>query len=29
MIDRDGTSLANYADNVDVFPDTIAVFRSG
>ena len=27
MITRDGVSLANYSDNVDVFPDTIAVFR--
>ncbi|KAH0563080.1 hypothetical protein GP486_002348 [Trichoglossum hirsutum] len=29
MVDRDGTSLASAADNVNVFPDTIAVFRSG
>ena len=27
MITRDGVSLANYSDNVDVFPDTIVVFR--
>ena len=29
MIDRDGVSLASYADNVNVFPDTIALFRTG
>jgi hypothetical protein len=29
MINRDGASLASYADNVNVFPDTIALFRSG
>lgn len=28
MVDRNGISLASYADNVNVFPDTIAVFRS-
>ncbi len=28
MINRNGQSLANYADNVNVFPDTIALFRS-
>ena len=28
MIDRDGTSIASAADNVNVFPDGIAVFRS-
>ena len=27
MITRDGVSLAKYSDNVDVFPDSIAVFR--
>jgi glucan 1,3-beta-glucosidase len=27
MVDRDGTSLAKYSDNIDVFPDTIALFR--
>ena len=27
MVDKDGTSLAKYSDNVDVFPDTIALFR--
>jgi glucan 1,3-beta-glucosidase len=29
MIDRDGASLASYADNVNVVPDTIALFRTG
>ena len=29
MIDRNGQSLARFADNVNVFPDTIALFRSG
>jgi glucan 1,3-beta-glucosidase len=29
MINRDGLSLASYADNVNVFPDTIALFRTG
>ena len=29
MVTRDGVSLASYADNVNVFPDTIAIFRSG
>jgi glucan 1,3-beta-glucosidase len=28
MVTRDGKSLAGYADNINVFPDTIAVFRS-
>jgi glucan 1,3-beta-glucosidase len=28
MIDRDGMSLASYKDNVNVFPDNIAVFRT-
>lgn len=28
MITQDGTSLASYADNVNVFPDTIALFRT-
>lgn len=28
MIDRDGRSLANSADNVDWFPDTIALFHT-
>lgn len=27
MIDLDGVSVATYSDNVDVFPDNIAVFR--
>lgn len=27
MIDLDGVSVAQYSDNVDVFPDNIAVFR--
>ena len=27
MIDENGVSLASYADNIDVFPDTIALFR--
>jgi len=27
MIDLDGVSVARFADNVDVFPDTIAAFR--
>lgn len=29
MIDVDGKSIANYSDNLDVFPDNIAVFRLG
>lgn len=29
MIYRDGTCLASYADNVNVYPDTIALFQSG
>ena len=29
MIARDGTSLAGFADNVNAFPDTIALFTSG
>lgn len=29
MVNRNGRSLASYADNVNVFPDTIALFRSG
>lgn len=28
MINRNGQSLASFADNVNVFPDTIALFRS-
>ena len=28
MINRNGQSLANFADNVNVFPDNIALFRS-
>ena len=28
MIDMDGASLASYKDNVNVFPDTVAVFRT-
>jgi glucan 1,3-beta-glucosidase len=28
MVDRNGTSLASYADNLDDFSDTIAVFRT-
>lgn len=28
MINRNGVSLASYADNINVFPDTIALFRS-
>jgi glucan 1,3-beta-glucosidase len=28
MINRDGQSLARFSDNVNVFPDTIALFRS-
>jgi hypothetical protein len=27
MIDRDGVSLASFKDNVDVFPDNVAIFR--
>lgn len=29
MIYRDGTCLAEYSDNVNVYPDTIAIFQSG
>jgi glucan 1,3-beta-glucosidase len=29
MIDRDGVSLASYADNVSGFEDTIALIRTG
>ena len=29
MIDRDGISLASAADNVNVYPDSIALFTSG
>ena len=29
MIDQDGVSLAKSQDNINVFPDTIAVFGSG
>lgn len=29
MIDRDGRSLANWQDNVNVYPANIAVYRSG
>ena len=28
MINQNGVSLASYADNVNVFPDTIALFRT-
>ncbi|TLD28496.1 hypothetical protein PspLS_03645 [Pyricularia sp. CBS 133598] len=28
MIDRDGTSLARWSDNINVFPQTIAMFRA-
>ena len=28
MIDRNGVSLASYKDNINIFPDTIALFRS-
>lgn len=28
LVNRDGKSLANYADNVNVFPDTIALFKT-
>ena len=28
MVTRDATSLAKYSDNVNVFPDTIALFRA-
>lgn len=28
MVDIGGTSYANYAPNVNVFPDTIALFRT-
>lgn len=28
MIDEDGTSLAKYADNINAFQDTIALFRT-
>lgn len=28
MINRNGVSLASYADNINLFPDTIALFRS-
>lgn len=27
MIERDGASLAKYSDNINVYPDTIALFR--
>lgn len=29
MVTESGKSLASYSDNVNVFPDTIALFRSG
>ena len=29
MINRDGRSLASWADNINVFPNTISLFRSG
>ena len=29
MIDVDGKSIANYSENLDVFPDSVAVFRFG
>ncbi len=29
MINRNGQSLAAWTDNVNVFPDNIALFRSG
>ena len=28
MIDRDGVSLAAAVDNINVYPDTVALFRS-
>ena len=28
MITRDGASLASFADNINVYPDNIALFRS-
>ncbi|OJD35686.1 glycoside hydrolase family 55 protein [Diplodia corticola] len=28
MISRDGVQVANYADNLNVYPDTVAVYRS-
>ncbi|KAL0260589.1 hypothetical protein SLS55_004279 [Diplodia seriata] len=28
MITRDGVEVANYADNLNVYPDTVAVYRS-
>lgn len=28
MLDRNGASLASWADNVNVYPQTIAVFRA-
>ena len=28
LINENGKSLASYADNVNVFPDTIALFRT-
>lgn len=29
MVDVDGKSVASYADNVNVFPDNIALFSTG
>jgi glucan 1,3-beta-glucosidase len=29
MIDRNGNSLAKFSDNVSVFPDTVALYRTG
>lgn len=29
MVDRDGVFLAAAGDNVNVYPDTIALFQSG
>jgi len=29
MMTRNGQSLASWSDNVNVFPDTIALFKSG
>lgn len=28
MITRDGVEVANYKDNLNVYPDTVAVYRS-
>ena len=29
MITKDGSAIANYADNVNVYPDNIALFKTG